>query len=158
MRKSLLVLAVLLIASMSVAAQDWQLEPTFGEVYLEGGFTPDPYEVEIMAGGSIDASDLCGECAGYIAEAPDFDLYYTPGVFSLYIYVISDADTTLVINAPDGEWYGNDDYGSGRNPMVVFSDPSMWDGEDLLFDIWVGTYDEDLAEAKLYISEIDPEL
>ncbi len=157
MRKTMLVVAMLAVISVAAMAQDWEAEPTFGSVELESGFTPDPYEVEIIAGGSNDASNLCWDCAGNVADAPDFDLYYEPGVFALYIYVISDADTTLLINAPDGDWYGNDDY-SGLNPMVVFENPSADFGDDHgLFDIWVGTYEEEMAEATLYISEIEPD-
>ena len=132
------------------AAQDVGADPTFGDAVLESGFTPDPYEVEIVSGGNIDASRVSGSCAGYIADAPDFDLYYSSGSFPLYISFEASEDTTLVINLPDGSWVCDDDDGPGTDPMVYLSNPQSG-----LYDIWVGSYDEDeRARGTLHISEI----
>lgn len=150
MRRIVVAVSLLTTLAVSLSAQDWSLNPTYGRVTLSAGFSPDPYTVSVTAGGSISASGRCSDCTGYVANAPDFDLYYTPGSYALYIYVESSADTTLLINAPDQEWYGSDD-ALGRNPMIVFSTP-----QDGLYDIWVGTYGGESAAATLYISEIAP--
>jgi len=42
----------------SALAQNFELEPYFGEFDLESGFVDDPHIVSIAAGGSFDASDL----------------------------------------------------------------------------------------------------
>ena len=130
---------------------DYTLAPTYGSVSLEEDFRPDPYSVRVTSGGTINLS--MGLCSyGFVAEAPDFDLYYeSTGRYNLYIYAVSDKDTTLLVNTPDGNWVCNDDGYNGLNPLLEF--PA---GPDGLYDIWVGSYDEDTAGATLYISEIDP--
>ncbi len=133
-----------------VAAQNWELPPTYGEVELTSGFQPDPHTVQLQAGGSIDASGLGGDCIGLVADAPDYDLYFEAGELPLNIYVRSAADTTLVVNAPDGNWYCSDD-ASGLDPMVSFGSPQSG-----LYDIWVGSFDG-VPEATLYISELPPQ-
>ncbi|NNF58865.1 MAG: peptidase S1 [Rhodothermaceae bacterium] len=132
-------------------APDLSLEPTFGFVELDEGFLPDPSEVELTAGGSVDVN--VGGCSyGYVANAPDVKFRYaTSGDSDLYIYAISGDDTTLLINTATGSWLCDDDsYGDG-DPIVVI--PNAPAGR---YDIWVGTYGDDLAPASLYISEIDP--
>ena len=39
---------------------DYSLDPTYGSETLEEGFLPDPYTVDLVAGGSIDLD--MGEC------------------------------------------------------------------------------------------------
>jgi hypothetical protein len=144
--------AVSLIAS-PVAAQDTSAEPAYETVRLSTGFSPDPYTVELSSGGSIDAETLSSECRGYIANAPDVRLIYESsiGELPLIIKVESDADTTLVVNAPNGSWYCDDDTGGGLNPLMRFVDP-----EGGRYEIWVGTYsDSNLEDATLSFSELD---
>lgn len=133
-------------------AQDISANPTYGDINLEAGFAPDPYSVEIAAGGSIDAQQSVSDaCRGTVASAPDVNLTYSAGSFPLYISVTSDADTTLVINAPDGTWHCNDDY-SGFDPAVTFSNPGSG-----LYNIWVGTYSSSagLPDAMVHVSELE---
>ncbi|MFT6542055.1 MAG: hypothetical protein ACJAU5_001135 [Maricaulis maris] len=132
------------------AAQDWSLQPTFGTVNLNSGFTPDPYTVAITAGGTIEASNLSSSCRGMIANAPDFRLNFSAGSLPLYISAYSSADTTLVVNGPDGSWYCNDDT-NGLDPALAWGSPQS--GQ---YDIWIGTYgtNSDLASSTLHISEL----
>ena len=102
--------------------------------------------------GSIDATTLGNGCNGHIANAPDFQLTYNAGSFPLYFSVLSDADTTLVINGPDGSWYCNDDT-NGLNPVVVFGDGGGT-ATSGTYDVWVGTFGDSNANATLYISEL----
>jgi hypothetical protein len=143
-----------LAASMAAAAfvglasaQDYSADPTFGEISLDPGFLPDPVEVDLIAGGTIDASTISSECAGMIANAPDFRVHYGAGGAQLFAGVRSSVDTTLVINGPDGSWFCNDDY-NGLDPFVGGDDPLA--GQ---YDIWVGTYGDTPAQATLYITE-----
>lgn len=145
----------LLSGSMLAAvatAQSPSAQPTYGEVSLSAGFTPDPYTIDLAAGGRIDAAaELGQECPGFIADAPDFDLYYNAGSLPLIISIQADADTTLVVNAPDGRWFCDDDGGAGVNPRLRFATPMSG-----LYDIWVGTYAPGRTEpARLRISELD---
>jgi hypothetical protein len=135
----------------SASAQDFSLNPNFGTVNLSGGFTPDPHRVSLRAGGSLDVSDSLSDCRGYITNAPDVRLSFSAGGLPLIISVASNADTTLVINAPDGSFYCDDDGGvNGQNPSVRFNAPSS--GQ---YDIWVGTYSPGSnPSATLHISEV----
>ena len=150
--KTILAASVAVAAFAGVsAAQDWSLNPTFGQTTLSAGFTPDPYTVSITAGGNIDAgASIGGECRGMIANAPDFRLNYNAGSLPLYIGARSSADTTIVVNAPDGSWYCNDDT-NGLNPQVSWGSPAS--GQ---YDIWIGTYGSGsgMASSTLTISEL----
>ena len=148
---ALTVLGLVALSVPTALAQDYTEEPTYGSVSLEEGFLPDPHSESLTAGGSIEVD--MGSCNyGFVANAPDVDLYYTTtGGSDLYIFVVGANDTTLLINKPDGTWVCNDDgYGDG-DPIVVV--PGAAGG---MYNIWVGTYGDELTEATLSISEMDP--
>lgn len=130
---------------------DLSLRPTYGAVELDEGFVPDPHEITLTAGGDVRVS--AGPCDyGYVANPPDVDLYYeTSGGADLFLYVESEGDATLLVNRPDGSWVCDDDGFADRNPIVVI--PAAASG---LYDIWVGTWGEELQAATLHISEVDP--
>ena len=144
--------AALSAASAPALAQDASLDPAFGSANLRAGFAPDPYNVNnIIAGGGNDASELGGSCVGMIADAPDFRLNYTAGGLPLNIWVYSNADTTLVINAPNGDWSCNDDGagGNGVNPGLRWAQPQSG-----VYDIWIGKFGGgDGVPARLVFSE-----
>lgn len=148
-RTAALAAAVITIVATSAAtAQNYTLNPSFGTQWLSAGFSPDPYRVPVTAGGRLNAANV--GCAGYIANAPDFRLNYQAGGYPLYVSVQSAADTTLAINAPDGQWYCNDDF-NGLNPAVVFANPMS--GQ---YDIWIGSYNPGSGlRSTLLISEIE---
>ena len=154
MKIRVLTIAAIVAMSATAVAQDITQAPTYSTLDLNTGFVPDPNTVSLAAGGSIEvSSDLGAGCTGYVANAPDVRLNYTAGeTFPLNIYVTSDADTTLVVNLPDGSWLCNDD-SQGFNPLLTMASPMS--GQ---YDIWVGSYDGDsLPAATLKISEIDPQ-
>jgi hypothetical protein len=133
-------------------AQDFTLQPTYGQTSLRAGFTPDPFVVQLQSGGAINASQTIGQgCRGYVAEAPDYSIQYTAGSsLPLRIGVSADRDTTLVINGPDGSWHCDDDGGEGLNPLVQFSSPASG-----RYDIWVGTWGgASNHSANLFITEL----
>jgi len=150
MRLSLLLVA--LFYSVFVAnAQDVSLPANFGDIELSPGFNPDPYVVEISAGGSTDASPLGTSCAGLISDAPDLQVTLTAVTESFLLLVPSEADTYLVVNSPSGDWVCDDDSGEGLNPLLEF--PSCVSG---VFDIWVGSVsDESNPDASIVISELN---
>jgi len=129
---------------------DWTQPGLFGNINLDAGFTPDPHEISIMAGGD---SWLDGEwgvdCIGYVNTAQaDVVLDYTAGDWPLFIYAESDEDTTLIVRAPDGQWHCNDD-DRGLDPGLAFDNP-----ESGRYAIWVGTYIQTTAVTTLSISEL----
>ncbi len=146
------VAAVALSAGVA-SAQNWQGTPTYGNVRLAAGFQPDPYNVNVVAGGPIDSRAALGAaCPGFIANNPDFDLYWTAGGTGLPLVISanSSADTTLVVRTPSGQWLCEDDGGfNGMNPGLRIDNPQSG-----LYDIWVGTYSQGNAQAVLSISEL----
>ncbi|MEQ9662889.1 MAG: hypothetical protein RLN87_10110 [Parasphingopyxis sp.] len=134
------------------AVLDIGADPTYETVDLAAGFLPDPYVVELDSGGPIDAAtEIGGDCTGYIFGAPDVRLNYDSSGGPLSIAAFSETDTTLVVNDPGGNWVCADDTGESLDPAVWFdSAPS---GQ---YDIWVGTYGEpEIAPARLEISELE---
>lgn len=132
-------------------AQDVNGQPNYGTVNLRTGFLPDPHVIPLQSGGDIDVSHLNANCRGFITSTPDVRLVYTSGTLPLYISVDFSADTTLVVNGPDGEWYCDDDGGTrGLNPSIRFETPQSG-----RYEIWVGTYGSaELRNARLNISEL----
>ena len=153
MRKSLLSAALLAfcVVSADAQAQDVSAPANFGDITLSSGFSPDPSTHTLTAGGSISVN--MGSCNyGNVSSRPDFKLFYTAGsTFPLYIYATSSSDITLLVNTPSGQWVCNDDGYTGLNPMLYFASP-----ESGRYDIWVGTFSDDMSSATLYISELNP--
>jgi hypothetical protein len=147
------IFSVAVSATNVVMAQDYALTATYETFALSSGFTPDPESVNVDSGGSIDASRLGGNCGGFVANAPDVEFSYDAGtVFSLWVTVRSDSDTTLVINTPNGDWVCDDDSGDGLDPSVFFDDAPSG-----VYDVWIGTYgSDDIKDAELLLSELGP--
>jgi hypothetical protein len=133
------------------AAQDVNADPNFRTINLRTGFTPDPQVISIRSGGEINARSISTACTGFISNTPDVRLYYTAGTLPLILSVAASADTTLVVNGPDGNWYCDDDGGvNGNNPMVRFNAPQSG-----RYEIWIGTYgNSSLQPGQLNISEL----
>ncbi len=116
-------------------APDPSLPPNYGSISLTGGFSPDPHSIDLRAGGDINAREWDSNCRGWITESPDYVVNYTQGVSNALSFSVgSDADTTLVVNTPSGEWVCNDD-SQGLNPALQVSSPTAG-----AYRVWVGTY------------------
>lgn len=152
MRRALSLSAVVAAALLLVGraeTQDPNLKPTYGSVSLKAGFEPDPYTKKVDAGGDVQTDK--GGVKAFVAKAPDFSLNYTAGKYQLTFFVKSKADTTLLINTPDGKWVANDDDPrTGLNPVITFKVPKSG-----RYDIWVGTFNGgETPPAVLYITEL----
>ena len=147
---TLAAVAALAVTAGAASAQYWQIAPNYGSVSLRAGFTPDPYNINLTAGGNIDVSySVSSDCRGYVTNAPDVELYYSAGSLPLIISTNSSSDTTLVVNGPDGSWYCDDDGGEGLNASLRWNRPMSG-----AYHIWVGTYGSNPAAATLSISEL----
>jgi hypothetical protein len=144
--------AVLAVTAGSVVAQNYNRRPTFGTVNLSANFAPDPYVVNVTAGGNIPAERIGGPgCVGSIADPPDVRLNYRAGGYPLFLSATSRSDVTLVVNLPNGRWLCNDDF-KGTDPGMVLNNPQS--GQ---YDIWVGHYNRGAGvPTQLLISEIPP--
>lgn len=155
MKKILFVLSVCLLA-LTAYTQNWRLQPHFGTVDLQSGFTPDPHVVNIVPGGSINlanAQSIIGmNVSGFVSDAPDLDLNYTSNhSYPLRFRVEGGSvDTLLLINDPSGTWHYNDDT-HGLDPEILFLKPLSG-----MYNIWVGRYQSEGASGnvRLLISEL----
>jgi hypothetical protein len=122
------------------------------DVSLVAGFLPDPVVLTGRAGGDwyFTTTSTC-QRGGWFANAPDARLRYQAGSYQLSFYVRAPGDTMLLINAPNGAWYCNDDY-QGLDPAIVFNNPMSG-----RYEIWVGTYNRArVRNSRLYITELGP--
>jgi hypothetical protein len=136
--------AMLAISEYSESSWETDLSPTTSvfvpEISLSGGFTPDPYTVDVTAGGPNQASNLNSSCSGYVTPNPTYRLSFSPGSLGLGIYTLSDIDTTLAIQSPSGGWYCNDDNSNLENTLnsgYYFSNPESGN-----YNIYVGAFSE----------------
>lgn len=126
--------------------------PNFGSRSLSAGFRPDPVEIHITSGGSVDAARTGqgNNLYGNMTSNPDFELDWSGDADQLRFFFLPDdtsGDTTLVISDPYGRLYGNDDY-QDLHPLIEFIAPIA--GK---YDVWVGSYAEnENVEGTLYIT------
>ncbi|MDB5411946.1 MAG: peptidase and chymotrypsin/Hap [Rubritepida sp.] len=143
-------LATCLFAGPALA-QDFNQRPTFGTMELTTNFQPDPRSIDVTAGGPINSERLGHGCTGSVANAPDVRIQYQAGTLPFYVSVQSSADTTLVVNLPDGTWLCNDDL-NDLNPGIVIARPAS--GQ---YDVWIGVFGGGSGiPARLMVSEIPP--
>ncbi|MAC89557.1 MAG: peptidase S1 [Maricaulis sp.] len=146
-------IAVTVLAVTAGSGEAWGEGDGSGDsLYLSAGFTPDPKTIDLQLDGRIDAAiEVSETCHGFISgEEPDVSVYYNAGPFPLILSADSDEDMTLVVNAPDGQWYCDDDSGSGLNPSIRFGEPVSGN-----YEIWVGRYlGPGPATVRLSISEL----
>jgi uncharacterized protein YfaP (DUF2135 family) len=150
------------ITDVASATLDPDLTPIYGSVNLQGGFSPDPYQVEITTGGPVNvrSSPLSSQgCIGWATEAPTFRVNYRGSASRLRFFFIADdrGDSTMAVLSPSGNWYCNDDSGyadrngNHYNPLVDITNPPAG-----VYNIWVGSYSSrDSHPGKLYITGQD---
>ena len=127
---------------------DAGMSATYGEISLRSGFTPDPRRIPLRAGGPIPAVNVNAACTGSIARAPDYQIDYKAGRQPLIIRTEADADTTLVVNDPEGIWHCDDDSRENGNAEVNLDKPSSG-----IYDIWVGVFGGGTSAATLILTE-----
>jgi len=140
------------LASIGAAQSQDNSEPaTYGDYAISA--VGQSHQVEIVAGGETDASELGGACSGQIANAPDVQLDFESSGAPLSFRVQSDFDSTLAINSATGDWLCDDDSAGGLNALVEIANPVSG-----TYDIWIGALDEEenYSNATLEISHGAP--
>lgn len=130
------------------------------------GFTPDPMQFRLSAGGGRDPIDVstlglhdaqdnsaCGRA--FITPRPDFRFTFAAGdrfpLLRFYVKTRNGADATLLVNTPDAHWRCNDDSYGGRMPTIDFHNPQPG-----RYDVWVGTYEGSRRNpATFHVTELD---
>lgn len=121
--------------------------PTTETITISGpGFLPDPTTTSAQAGGTLDASTLAATdvsgnaCVGSIPAMPQHTVHLDAALSMLRVLVNGSEDTTLVVRAPSGQFYCNDDSGdplNGLNPVVEI--PSAGPGD---YSVYVGAFSD----------------
>lgn len=127
--------------------------PRYGKQVLAPGFEPAPFRFAVVSGGEHDASvlNLGDNCLGFVMSDPDFAVHLERGFSRITFLVDSAADTTLIVNLPDGSWLCSDDV-NGLNPALAFRDAAAGS-----YRIWIGSYSKEAYNSTLWISEDGPE-
>ena len=155
-RSVIFIVVVLMLAVSPVLAGDAldpAGDPRYGEHALAPGFSPTPATFNALSGGdtAVKSLHLGDNCLGYAASDPDFLIELTGAFRRITFLIASAADTTLIINLPNGSWACNDDT-NGLNPALVFHNSPAGG-----YRVWIGSYAaETYDESVLNISEAGP--
>ena len=145
MRIIMAALATLFIGSVSAAACP-VVSVGVTELYVSEADLASPFGASVVAGGDQNLAN-CGYAGGFVISQPDFSVNLADVSGPLQVSVASpDCDTVLLVNAPDGSWWYNDDSGESLEPwMQVDVTPGR-------MDVWVGTYDGSFCDATLVLN------
>ena len=112
-------------------------QANFGAHNVYGTNLPTPYAISVISGGNLEArlQGIPGNCRGFVTAQPDVIINYAQPSRRLGFFVDGQGDTTLVIRAPNGQWWCSDDEGGGQNPLVDIQNPQG--GQ---YEIWVGSF------------------
>ncbi|MFN4100955.1 MAG: hypothetical protein ACK4GT_14370 [Pararhodobacter sp.] len=126
-------------------------EPVLGRLSFGPDTSIDPRVIFDIAASDTDAFGMGDGCVGYITPSqPDLVVDTTEGLPQLMVYMVSDADGTLVISGPDGELYCNDDF-EGLNPGVMIPNPQPG-----AYAVFAGTYGGSGGMATLGVTIASP--
>ncbi len=155
MKSYILAAFMAVIGSAAAACPDYTL---WGEQYeVSAKELYAPKEVSVVAGGNfnlqkcgIRARNWTGAMPGFVIDKPDFSIS-VKGLsgFQLEFRVVSECDSTLLINTAGANWYFDDDDNeeSPGDPKIRLTRPSG----DGVYDIWIGTYDGQQCNARLVL-------
>lgn len=129
-------------------------DPLYGAIDLAAGPPETAMALDMLAGGYEDASQLGGNCYGFVASSPDFQLDWQETIGPLRITTLSDEDTVLVMRRPDGTWLCRGTMSDGAPPVLALSELSAGS-----YRIWVGTERElpIAPDAELIVEALLPE-
>ena len=69
---------------------------------------------------------------------------------AVYCFCLGAVRATLLVRAPNGQFYCDDDSGAGLNPALTIRNPQSG-----TYSVWVGSYRQgEFARATLSISEL----
>jgi len=111
-------------------------EPAVAQLDYGPATRPDPRVVFDIPQSGFEAFGLGEECAGYIDPTrPDLVIEAAEGLPQLMIYMVAEADGTLVVVGPDGTLYCNDDF-EGLHPGILVPNPDAGP-----YAVFAGTFD-----------------
>lgn len=113
--------------------------PGAGAQNLGAGFAP--ATIHVAAGGPVNAtqSSAGASCRGYMSSAPSFNFTLAQAGTDVRVAVsetANNADTTMVLQRPDGSYECNDDADENR-PGIDLANASSG-----VYHVWIGSYHE----------------
>lgn len=133
----------------SLGALDFTGRPLFGRMIVGGNFMT--RAVRGRNGGALGSQGIHGQgvCRGFFQGPPSHVVALTQPQSFLRMYVMSAADSTLIVRRPDGQVLCNDDTYQ-LNPGIEGSFPAG------LYQVWVGTYRENESRPYALTVTVDP--
>lgn len=132
---------------------DEEGDPLYGVIELASGPPETALALDMLAGGYEDASQLGGNCHGFVASSPDFQLDWQAAIGPLQLTAQSDEETVLVMRTPAGDWLCRGTMSDGSPPVIALSD--VLEGS---YRIWIGTEREMVRapDAELLVEALLP--
>lgn len=104
---------------------------------LDDGLALDPFLVSVQAGGPLSTVGLATGCTGYVGTAPSLSVVWNGTTQFLTAFFYSDGDAVLLIQAPTGQIFCNDDTNDALlDPTIRIEAPPLG-----TYHIWVGSHD-----------------
>jgi len=127
--------------------------PLYGTIALDGPPVPEGLRIDLLAGGYEDATQLGGDCQGFVASNPDFQVNWTEEIGPIALRSESAAPTMMVLYGPDQAWLCSASGPDGSPPELVLNRAT--EGS---YRIWVGTMQETetAPDAVLIIEALEP--
>ncbi len=116
--------------------------PTFNmsgqQLTLTGQQLYSPQAYSVQAGGGTPVSNCNIGAGGYANAAPHYT-FFLSGMeeYRLAIDVDSQCDSTLIVNAANGQWFYDDDSNGNLDPRMDLRGANLLNGR---VDVWVGTF------------------
>lgn len=136
--KKLLAAAFALLATAGIASACPAWQNTGVQTgYVTGQDLWSPNHYSVIAGGSQSLRNCGWDHSGHVISRPDFE-FQIGGLESynhLQLRVNGSCDTVLMVHAPNGQWYFNDDGWGNLHPLLNVTHPRSG-----IYNIWVGTY------------------
>jgi hypothetical protein len=156
--------AAIQTATATPAAEEAVDTGAYIAISPQAGFPLDPFLVSLQGGGPVDASTVSDACSGFVAEAPAVTVDYQGEADLLRAFFLSNGDTTLVVQTPDGDYLCNDDtHPLLLDPSIVITSPvqgvySVWVGsvaaQDLIPGFLVFTTKESVTAGNLALADL----
>lgn len=137
--------AALSLSALPAMAQDAQ--PLYGEVELRGGFMPDPWTRDLLAGGDRWAGEIDAACAGYVNSGPpDLRLNFAEPQTALHLTLSALDPVSLMVRLPNGALQCS-------GPTDTLARLTLGKPIPGSYEIWTGS-DSGFPDARLFISEL----
>ena len=154
MKEFLASVLLMVSATLANACPDYTLwgndryEYSARDLYQPRGFN-------VVAGGQYNlascgfrAKNWSGPMPGYMIKQPDFSITVNNlSGFQIEFRVVSDCDSTLLINTAARNWYFDDDDNGNADPKIRLTRPAS----NGIYDIWIGTFDGSQCNAQLIV-------